>query len=129
MNQINTSLLPKTASCNQIQILLCCLWLLFNKEFLIALMNTGQSIFDSALQMGKDSIRMSCGENQEQLQRGKAATRPQATGHKAVQVESPESLQGNPCSLLYFYGRIHNWLWEDYRSHDGKKSKKLGGSR
>lgn len=86
MNQINTSLLLKIASRNQIQILLCCLWLLFNTEFLIALMNTGQSIFDSPLQMGKDLVRRSCGENQEQLQRGTAVTRPQATNQSKWKV-------------------------------------------
>lgn len=128
MNQINMSLLPKIASCNQIQILLCCLWLLFNKEFLIALMNTGQSIFDSALQMGKDSIRMSCGENQEQLQRGKAATRPQATNPCKWKVLSLFKETSVLCCTS-MEGRIHNCLWEDYCYHDGKESKELGGRR
>lgn len=126
MNQINPSLLLNIASCNQIQILLCCLWLPFNKEFLIALMNTGQSIFDSPLQMGKESVRMSCGENQRQLQCGKAATRPQATNQSKWKVLRLVK-ETSECSLLYFYGGIQHCLWEDQCSHDRKKSKELGG--
>lgn len=110
----------KTVSCNQIQILLCCLQLPLTTKCLIVLMNTGQYLTVHC-RWARTLL--------EQLWAGAASTwqcchRTQTDGNE----KCPQIQRKPVSSVVFLWQMIHDCLWEDWVSHYGKRSKKSYGA-
>lgn len=101
---------------NWIQILLCCLWLLLIREFLIVLMNPGQYL-TAHWRWARTVLEWAVVRIRSRLN---VAMLPQDMNQWKWRVSS-DSQRKPVSSLVFLWQMIHDCLWEDQLSHDGKE--------